>query len=48
MTKSYSEIRLATKARDRSLRDKVVSLEDAAALVADGDHVAPFRERQWR
>ena len=40
MTKSYSEIRLATKARDRSLRDKVVSLEDAAALVADGDHVA--------
>ena len=40
MTKSYSELRRATEARNRSLRDKVVSLEDAAALVADGDHVA--------
>jgi len=38
--KSYSELRRATEARDRSLRDKVMSLEDAAALVADGDHVA--------
>ena len=35
MTKSYSELRRATEARNRSLRDKVVSLEDAAALVAD-------------
>ena len=40
MTKSYIELRRATEARDRSLRDKVMSLEDAAALVADGDHVA--------
>ena len=40
MTKSYSELRSETEARDRSLRDKVMSLEDAAALVADGDHVA--------
>ena len=40
MSKSYIELRRATEARDRSLRDKVMSLEDAAALVADGDHVA--------
>jgi glutaconate CoA-transferase subunit A len=40
VTKSYSELRRETEARDRSLRDKVMSLEDAAALVADGDHVA--------
>ncbi len=40
MTNSYIELRRATEARDRSLRDKVMSLEDAAALVADGDHVA--------
>ncbi len=40
MTKSYIELRRATEARDRSLRDKVMSLEQAAALVADGDHVA--------
>ena len=41
MTKSYIELRRETEARDRSLRDKVMSLEQAAALVADGDHVAP-------
>ena len=40
MTKSYIELRRETAARDRSLRDKVMSLEEAAALVADGDHVA--------
>ncbi len=40
MTKSYIELRRETEARDRSLREKVMSLEDAAALVADGDHVA--------
>ena len=40
MTKSYIGPRRATEARDRSLRDKVMSLEDAAALVVDGDHVA--------
>jgi len=40
VTKSYIELRQATAARDRSLRDKVMSLEDAAALVSDGDHVA--------
>ena len=40
MSKSYLDLRGATAARDRSLRDRVMSLEDAAALVADGDHVA--------
>jgi len=40
VTKSYFELRRETEARDRSLRDKVMSLEEAAALVADGDHVA--------
>ncbi len=40
MTKSYSELRQETEARDRSLREKVMSLEEAANLVADGDHVA--------
>ncbi len=40
MTKPYIELRRETEARDRSLRDKVMSLDEAAALVADGDHVA--------
>jgi glutaconate CoA-transferase, subunit A len=40
VSKSYLELRRATETRDRSLREKVMSLEDAAALVGDGDHVA--------
>ena len=36
MTLAYSELRRRTAERDRSLRDKVMSLEEAAALVADG------------
>ena len=44
MIKSYSEVRRETEARNRSLRDKVVSLEDAAALVVDGDHALEFRK----
>ena len=40
MTKSYLELREETRARDRSLRDKVMSLEEAAKVVKDGDHVA--------
>ncbi|TVQ55331.1 MAG: CoA transferase subunit A [Rhodobacteraceae bacterium] len=36
----YLELRERTKARDRSLRDKRMSLEEAAALIADGEHVA--------
>ena len=34
------DLRHATETRDRSLRDKVMSLEEAAALVVDCDHVA--------
>ncbi|MBT5046858.1 MAG: CoA transferase subunit A [Rhodospirillaceae bacterium] len=40
MTKSYLELREETRARDRSLRDKVMTLEEAAKVVKDGDHVA--------
>jgi glutaconate CoA-transferase subunit A len=37
--KDYQSLRGATRARDRGLREKVVSLEEAARLVHDGDHV---------
>ena len=40
MTIPYLELRRRTQARDRSLREKVMSLEEAAALVRDGEHVA--------
>ena len=40
MTNSYLELREETRARDRSLRDKVMSLEEAAKVVKDGDHLA--------
>ncbi len=40
MTQSYLELRDRTRARDRSLYEKVMTLEEAAGLVADGDHVA--------
>ena len=40
MVKTYRALREETAARDRSLHEKVVSLEEAAALVGDGDHVA--------
>src|SRR5712671_7286133 len=36
---TYLELRKELSRRDRSLRDKVVSLEDAASLVRDGDSV---------
>ncbi|MGD9868331.1 MAG: CoA transferase subunit A [Hyphomicrobiales bacterium] len=36
----HMELRKHTEARDRGLREKVMSLEDAAALVNDGEHVA--------
>ena len=39
MTVSYSELRRRAAERDRSLRDKVMLLEEAAALVADGSLV---------
>ena len=40
MVTSYTELRGQTTARDRSLREKVMSLSEAAALVNDGEHVA--------
>lgn len=40
MTKSYLELRAQTQARDRSLREKVMSLEEATKLVDDGASVA--------
>lgn len=39
LVKSYQELRSDTTARDRGLREKVMSLEEAAKLVNDGDHV---------
>ncbi len=39
MTPSHAELRRRTQERDRSLRDKVMSLEEAAALVPDGASV---------
>ena len=39
MTPDYAELRRRTKARDRSLREKVMSLEEAAALIPDGASV---------
>jgi glutaconate CoA-transferase subunit A len=39
LTLDYAELRRRTKERDRSLREKVMSLEEAAALVLDGASV---------
>ncbi len=39
MSEAYLELRRRTAERDRSLREKVMSLEEAAALVKDGDKV---------
>ena len=39
MTLAYNELQRRTRARDRSLREKVISLEEAAALVPDGASV---------
>ena len=39
MTEGYLELRRKTVARDRSLREKMMSLEEAAKLVNDGDVV---------
>src|SRR5262245_19448293 len=36
----YQQLRKATLDRDRGLREKVMSLEAAARLVSDGDHIA--------
>jgi glutaconate CoA-transferase, subunit A len=39
MTEGYLELRRKTAERDRSLREKVMSLEEAARFVKDGDRV---------
>ena len=39
MTLAFEELHRRTRERDRSLRDKVMSLEAAAALVPDGASV---------
>jgi len=39
VSEAYLELRRRTAERDRSLREKVMSLEEAAALVKDGDKV---------
>jgi len=40
LVKPYRQLREETFARDRGLREKVMSLEEAARLVGNGDHVA--------
>ena len=40
MVTGYEALREETAGRDRSLREKVVSLEAAAAMIRDGEHVA--------
>ena len=40
MTQDYLSLREQTQARDRSLRDKVMTLEEACDFVGDGEHVS--------
>lgn len=40
LVKPYEDLRSDTEARDRGLREKVMTLEEAAEFVKDGDHVA--------
>ncbi|MGE0849949.1 MAG: CoA transferase subunit A [Hyphomicrobiaceae bacterium] len=40
LVEPYQQLRKATLARDRGLREKVMSLEEAAGLVKNGEHVA--------
>jgi glutaconate CoA-transferase subunit A len=40
MVKSYSEFRETVENKDRGLREKVMSLEEAVGMIKDGDHVA--------
>ena len=53
LTLAYDELCRRTRERDRSLREKVMSLEEAAALVPDGAsrghrRAARYRARRWR
>ncbi len=40
MVRPYAELRRKIEQKDRALREKVMSLEEAIALIKDGDHVA--------
>lgn len=40
MVKPYKELREVIDKKDRGLRDKVMSLEEAIGMIKDGDHVA--------
>jgi len=40
MAKSYRELREIIDKKDRGLREKVMSLEEAVGMIKDGDHVA--------
>ncbi len=40
MVKPYKELREVIDKKDRGLRDKVMSLEEAVGMIKDGDHVA--------
>ena len=42
MTLAYDELCRRTRERDRSLREKVTSLEEAAAIVPDGASVGDY------
>jgi glutaconate CoA-transferase subunit A len=39
MVKPYKELREVIDKKDRGLRDKVMSLEEAIGMIKDGDHV---------
>ena len=45
MTDSYLDLRQALQRRDKSLREKVVTLEEAASFVRDGDSVGVGRSK---
>lgn len=40
MVRSYQQLREIAEKKDRGLREKVMSLEEAIGLIRDGDHVA--------
>ena len=40
MVLNYLELRKRTQDRDKSLREKVMSLEEATKFVSDGNHIA--------
>ena len=40
MVKPYKDLRKTINEKDRGLREKVMSLEEAVGMISDGDHVA--------